>query len=105
MVLVRVLIVANALMVVMVVFHPKVASGLAGFLVLVFVVVLVSVHVVAHTVLVVLVVLVAVLVAVLVVMVVMVVSATHGGHGHLERFHVLFGFKLQHVGAFFKVID
>ncbi len=42
---------------------------------------------------------------VVVVVVGMVVCTGHGGHGHLERFHVLFGFKLQHVGAFFKVID
>ena len=108
-VFVRVLIVTDSGMVIVIFFHPKVASGLTGFLVFVFVVVLVSVHVVTHTVLIVFVfavlVVLVVLVVLIVIVVVMVVSATHGGNGHLERFHLIFGFKLQHVGALFEMID
>ena len=93
-------------MVIVIFFHPKVASGLTGFLVFVFVVVLMGVHVVTHTVLIVFVFAVLVVpVVLIVIVVVMVVSATHGGNGHLERFHLIFGFKLQHVGALFEMID
>ena len=84
----------------MLVFHPKVASSLAGLLIFVLIVIFVRAHVVTHAVFVVLVMLVVLILS----MVVMCMATAHGREGHGEGFEV-FRFKFKNVLAFLKVVN